>query len=96
MAFPLIFIGLLLIMVAARDKTEEFQELVKSDFFGQGGTPFIGWILAVLALTALGNIKPLRGVTDGFLTLIAVVLLLANRGFFEKFQEQALGKNPAM
>ena len=93
MGFPLIFIGLLLIIVAARDKTKEFEELIADDFFGGGEGPgFIGWIVAVLVLAALGSFKPLRQLSDAFLGLIAMVLILSNRGFFAEFQRQALGK----
>ena len=92
MAFPLIFIGLIMIVVGARDKTQEFEELLASDLLGDGrGAPFLAWIIAVLFLAALGSFKPLRGVTDGFLFLIAAVILLSNRGFFAEFQRQALG-----
>lgn len=91
MAFPLIFIGLLMIVVGARDKTQEFEQLLASDFLGDGrGAPFLAWIVAVLALAAVGSFKPLRGVSDGFLLLIAAVILLSNRGFFAEFERQAL------
>lgn len=91
MAFPLIFIGLIMIVVGARDKTQEFETLLKSDFLGDGrGAPFLAWIVAALAIAALGSFKPLRGVADGFLFLIAAVILLSNRGFFAEFQRQAL------
>lgn len=91
MAFPLIFIGLVLIVVGVRDQTEEFQTLLASDFLGDGrGAPFVSWIVAVLVLAAIGSYKPLRGLSDGFLVLLAAVILLSNRGFFVEFQKQVL------
>lgn len=94
MAFPLIFIGLILVIVGARDKTEEFEKLISSDLLGEGNeTPFLAWIIAVLVLAAIGSYKPLRGITDGFLILIGLVIILSNRGFFNEFQRQAFGKS---
>lgn len=75
MAFALIFIGALLAVSAVRGTTSQLGALVRSDFTGQGN--FIWWVAVVLAIGAIGYIRPLQALSKAFLGLIIVVLLLS-------------------
>jgi hypothetical protein len=75
MAFALIFIGVLLAVSAVRGTTSQLGALVRSDFTGQGN--FIWWVAVVLAIGAIGYIRPLQALSKAFLGLIIVVLLLS-------------------
>src|ERR1700744_3045512 len=89
MAFPLIFVGLILLVTAVRGTHSQLFTVVKSDFTGNGN--FLWWILVVLAVGAIGYIKPLRALSWGFLTILILVLLLSKGnpqlpggGFFQQ------------
>lgn len=86
MAYPLIIFGLILVIVGWRGEIERFNALLRDDLTGSNN--FVYWIVAVFFIGALSSYKPLRPVADGFFLLIIVALLLSNRGFFVKLQEQ--------
>lgn len=86
MAWPVLIIGLLLIISGFRGKTDEFVQTVKEDFTGQPN--FLVWVAAVFAIGSLGAIKPLKPVSDGLFVLVLVVLILSNRGFFAELSRQ--------
>lgn len=85
MAYPLLFVGLILFVTGITGKTELFAETVKSDLTG-GGTsaPFAVWIAAVFAIGLLGAAKPLRPVSDAFMILIVLAFLISNQGLIGK------------
>ena len=85
MAFAFLFFGLILIVAAIRGKHDDLFKLLKDDFSGSDN--FFVWLLAIVFLVALGNVERLRPVTDAFLGLIIVVIILANgrNGLFNKF-----------
>jgi len=86
MAFPVLLIGLVLIIAGFRGETDKFAETVKEDFTGQPN--FVFWVAAVFGIGAMGAIKPLRPISDAFFVLILVVLLLSNKGFFGELNRQ--------
>lgn len=86
MAWPVLIIGLVLVIAGFRGQTDEFVSTVREDFTGQPN--FLYWVAAVFAIGALGAIKPLRPVSDGFFVLILVALILSNRGFFAELTRQ--------
>lgn len=91
MGFALIIIGLVLVLSAVRNETDELNAILADDFLGRGGQgSYFTWVVAMLLIGAIGVYKPLRPVSDGFLALVIVVLLIGNEGFFSKFEQQAL------
>jgi len=93
MAWPVLLIGLVLIIVGFRGETDKFVSTVREDFTGQPN--FLYWVVAVFAIGSLGAIKPLRPISDGFFVLILVVLILSNRGFFGELTRQINAPNGA-
>jgi hypothetical protein len=88
MGWPLIAIGLILIITGVRDETEEFNAVLMSDIQGGTNNNFLAFIVAISVLAAIGSVKSFRGFSDAFLGLVFLVLLLSNRGFFAEFQRQ--------
>lgn len=83
----IIFIGIVMTAIGIRGKSDEFFELVKGDFSGQGS--FIPWIAALGFLYMLGFIPGFRPVSRGFMVLVLVTLFLKRgTGFFDQFNRQ--------
>ncbi|HEY6371849.1 MAG TPA: hypothetical protein VIX37_14810 [Candidatus Sulfotelmatobacter sp.] len=74
MPFALLSIGILLIVVAVRNRQTEFVQTVKSDFTGPGN--FMYWVVALVIVGAIGYIPKAKPVADLFIVLILIVLLL--------------------
>lgn len=74
MAFAFLFAGLLLLVSGVRGTQDDLFKLVRSDFTGPGN--FINWAGAVILIGLVGYIRPLRPVSQAFLVLLIVVLLL--------------------
>jgi len=86
MAFPLLFVGLILFITGVTGETEKFSETVKADLKGDGtSAPFAVWIFTVLFIALIGAWKPLRPVSDGFLTLVVLSFVLSNAGLIGEF-----------
>ena len=85
MAFVLIFVGIVLFVVAYNNNQNTFVSLLKADVFT---TNFIYWVVAVFLLGALGYITKFKGLSNSFLVLILLVFVIANKGFFQKFNEE--------
>lgn len=97
MAWPLILIGILLIIVGVTDKIDLFQTTLKNDLIGEGdllsgfnpnNPSFVFWMIVVFVIAAFGSIKELKPVTDGILVLIIVVLVLSNERLIEQLRGQ--------
>ena len=95
MAFALLIIGITLIVAAVRDTQGTLVDLLIKDFSGEGN--FVYWIVALLLVGSVGYVPRMKPISDGFLVIIILALLLARGnpksatgGFFEKFTE-ALG-----
>lgn len=90
MGWPLVIIGLILIIVGVRDEVETFNATLSDDILGSPGqtSNFPAFIVAIFVIGAIGSVKDLRGFSNGFLALIFIVLLLSNRGFFAEFSRQ--------
>lgn len=90
MAWGFLLIGAIMLIVSIRGKHTELYELLKDDFTGEGN--FFNWVLAIIILVALGTFKPIRPVTDAFLTLVILVIVIApyrnNRDLFSEFRAQ--------
>ena len=90
MPLALVLLGILFLTAAVRgDKCDGQQcsdllfSTLKDDFTGPNN--FIYWGIALFIIGAAGYYKPLKPLSNAFLILVIVVLLLSNRGFFEKF-----------
>lgn len=90
MGWPLVIIGLILIIVGVRDEVQTFNDTLSDDLLGRPGerSNFPMFIVAIFAIGAIGSVKDLRGFSNAFLALIFIVLLISNRGFFAEFQRQ--------
>lgn len=90
MSFALLIVGLMLVTVAVRNTQDAFINLVKGDFEGPGN--FWYWVIALVTVGMLGNIKTIKPIMDGLLVLILLALILsrgnpqnAGGGFFTQF-----------
>lgn len=86
MPFALIFAGLILVVVGFRGEQDRFHAILKDDFTGDAN--YVYWMAAVFALGALGTSKTLKGFSDAMLGLLIIGMLVSNRGFFAKLEEQ--------
>jgi hypothetical protein len=90
MAWAFLTIGLILLIAAIRGKHKDLFELAKSDFTGANN--FFIWVLAIVILAALGTFRPIRPVTDAFLGLVILVIIIApyrnGRDLVSEFQAQ--------
>lgn len=85
---PIFFLilGVLFIVVGINNKVGELADLVKEDFVpSSGSASFTNWALALIILGSLGYIKELKPVANAMLVLVIISMLLANKGFFDKF-----------
>ena len=96
MAFVLLIIGIFLMVSAVRNSYGQLLQLIVGDFTNQGN--FTYWVIALLIVGAVGYVKPLKGLSDGFLALIIIVLLLSkgnpnapSGGFFQQLTAQLKG-----
>lgn len=86
----LVLLGVLFLTAAVRGNKCDGQQCsdllfstLKDDFTGPNN--FIYWGIALFVIGAAGYYKPFKPLSNAFLILVIVVLLLSNRGFFEKF-----------
>lgn len=88
MPFALGFAGLIIMIAAIRGKHDDLFKLIKDDFTGSNN--FFVWVLAVVFLVMLGNIERLRPLTNAFLVLMILVIVVANgkKGLFDNFISQ--------
>jgi hypothetical protein len=90
MAWGFFLVGFMLIIVAWRKKEDDLWKLLKSDFTGNDN--FFYWVLAIIILVSLGSFKPLRPVSNAFLGLVLLVIVLApyrqGRDLFTEFRSQ--------
>jgi hypothetical protein len=97
---PFVFgiIGLVLIVTGIRDtitnSNPSLVSLLKSDLTGKPN--YIEWMFAIGVVGALGYIDSLKGLSRAFMTLIVVVLILDNKGFFAELASsvQQISQNP--
>lgn len=90
MAWGFLFVGALFLIAAWKKKHKELFALLKDDFTGDGN--FFYWVLAIIALAALGTFRPIRPVTDAFLGLVILVIIIApyrkGRDIFAEIRSQ--------
>lgn len=82
MAFVFTIVGLIAILTGVRGTYAAFGNQVAGDFTGDHN--FTYWVVAIIAVGLLGYVDALRTVSRLFLTLILIVMVIANQGFFAK------------
>ncbi len=82
MPYAFIVVGLLMIVTGARNTFRQFGAQLVKDFTGPGN--FTWWIASLGAVGAVGYIPKLRPVSTAFMTLIVIVLVIAQKGLFPK------------
>lgn len=90
MPFVLFLLGVLFLIVAVRGTQDQFFALLKGEFSGTNN--FLVWILAIVILGMIGYIKPIRPVAHSMIGLIILVMIVANKGIFARFNEAV--RNP--
>jgi hypothetical protein len=83
MPFALLIVGVFLLVAGVRGTQTQLFTLVHGDFTGSDN--FIYWLLAILAIGAVGYIPRLKGVSNAMLALVIVILFLSRGGFFARF-----------
>lgn len=91
MPFVFLIIGLVVIVAGVRGTETSLLSLLSNDIKG-----FAPWFVAILVIGALGYIKAIRPITDGFMALLIVVLFLSNGGFFAKLFGTSTTKQTAI
>jgi|SRR5579859_4558629 len=90
MPFVIIAFGVILVAAGIRGTQGALFTLLKNDLTG-----FAPWFVSILVIGALGYVKSIKPITDGFMVLLIVVLFLSNGGFFAKLFGTAVdAKNP--
>lgn len=74
MSFALLIVGAWLLIATARGSQAQLFNLLKGDFTGPNN--FVYWFLAVIIVGAVGYVPRLKQVSDMFLALIIIVLVL--------------------
>jgi hypothetical protein len=86
MPFFLLFIAVIFIVAGYRGTHKQLFTLIKGDFYGWNS--FIPWVVSILAVGAVGYIPKMKEVSDGFLFLILLVLVISRKGFFNQLMSQ--------
>jgi hypothetical protein len=86
MPFLLVIIGLTLIVSSAKNRQGDLFNLVSQDFTGPNN--FVFWFVSIIIIGSLGYIKPLKPISNAFMALVVLVLLLSEKGFFSSFTAQ--------
>lgn len=72
----------MLIIVGVNNRLGELGGLIKEDFVpSDGAIGFPIWIVAIFAIGSLGYVRSLKPVSNAFLVLVMIGLILSNRGF---------------
>jgi hypothetical protein len=91
MPFVFAIIGIVFVIAGVRGKSDDLLNLVKEDLTGQHN--FVYWIVSILLIGSLGYVDSLKAFSRALLTLVLIVLILAENkksgsgGFFAKFRQ---------
>lgn len=83
MPFVFIIAGILFLMLSYNGTTGDFEKLLKNEF--TGSQSFLVWASAIVILGLIGFFKPVRPITDAFIGLILLVIILQHSGLFAQF-----------
>lgn len=86
----LLIIGVIFLVAAVRGNQKDLLDLIRDDFSGQNN--FFLWVLAIVIIVALGNFKAIKPISDAFLGLVILVIIVANykngKDIFSSFMTQ--------
>lgn len=91
MPYVLLLFGAVLFVSGIRGTNKDLWALVKGDF--TGNKSFLVWVAALAIVGGAGYIKPLKGLSVAFMTLLLLVLFISNKGVITQLQDFV--KNPA-
>lgn len=87
MPFFFIIIGIGLMVIGYRGTQDDFFTLAKGDFSGPGN--FFIFALGIFVVGLIGYVPKLKGLSDAFLGLLVIVLLISakknDNDFFQNF-----------
>lgn len=86
MPFFFILIGFGLLVIGYRGTQKELFALLEKDFSGPGN--FFVFALGIFVVGLVGYVPKLKGLSNAFLGLIIVVMILSNKGFFNSLLAQ--------
>lgn len=84
MPFVLLLFGIVLFVAGIRNTHQDLWALVKGDFTGDKS--FLLFVAAIAIVGGAGYIKPLKGLSVAFMTLLLLVLFLSNKGVIAQLQ----------
>lgn len=76
MPYFLLIAGIIFLVTGIRGNQNDLITLLKSDF--SGANNFIYWVMAIVVIVMIGYIKVIRPVSDAFLGLVILVIIVAN------------------
>lgn len=85
MPFILIAVAIILLVTAFQGTTGQMVRMLDDDIFGPKG--YIYWFVAIFVVGAIGYIKAFKTLSDTFIFLIVLVLILSHRGLFAQFNQ---------
>ena len=94
MPFIFAFVGIAFVVIGVRGQTPVATKLLVSEF--TGANSFVPFLVAILVIGFTGYIRPFKPVSDAFIGLIILVIILSNQnkgGLFAKLQD-ALTNSP--
>lgn len=93
MPFFFILIGFGLVVIGYRGTQHDFYKLLQSDFSGQNN--FFVFALGLFIVGLIGYVPKLKGLSNAFLVLVLIVILLSQKkqgsDFFSLFLQQIRG-----
>ena len=72
----LLIIAVIFLVAAIRGNQNDLINLLRDDFSGQNN--FILWVLAIVVIVGLGSFKAIKPLSDAFLGLVILVIIVAN------------------
>lgn len=72
----LLLLGVIFLVAAIRGNQNDLLDLLKDDFSGDNN--FLLWVLSLVILVGVGQFKAVRPISDAFLGLIILVIIIAN------------------
>jgi hypothetical protein len=85
MPFAFLIVGAFFVVSGVRNTAPQLLSLMKGDLTGQSN--YVSWMVAILAIGALGYVDTLRPLSRAFMVLVIVVLILKNGGVFQLFEQ---------
>lgn len=86
MPFVLLGVAIVFLVTGVRGTQDDLIALLKDDFTGKDN--FFVFFAAILFIGALGYIEDIKPLSDAFLLLVIVTIIISNKGLFNKFQTQ--------